>query len=60
MEILQLSQNSARIDLKLDWLTPTQLRISYKGPASVDFQAIRCDGIDISVQETSARPGSAQ
>jgi hypothetical protein len=53
IEILQLSQNATMVDLKLSWLTPTHLEITYKQPASVDFQAVKCSGIDISVRDIS-------
>ncbi len=54
VEILQLSQDSTQVDLKLNWLSPTHLEITFKQPASVDFQAIKCGGIDISIRDTSA------
>lgn len=54
IEVLQLSQDSTQVDLKLNWLSPTHLEITYKQPASVDFQAIKCGGIDISIRDTSA------
>jgi hypothetical protein len=53
IEILQLSQDATGVDLKLNWLTPTHLEITYRQPASVDFQAIKCGGIDISVRDLS-------
>lgn len=56
IEILQLSQDATGVDLKLSWLSPTHLEITYKQPASVDFQAIKCGGIDITVRDTS--PGA--
>ena len=54
IEVLQLSQDATQVDLKLNWLSPTHLEITYKQPASVDFQAIKCGGIDISIRDTSA------
>ncbi len=60
IEILQLSQDATGVDLKLNWLTPTHLEITYKQPASVDFQAIKCGGIDISVRDTSSGTNAAQ
>jgi len=59
IEILQLSQDATGVDLKLTWLTPTHLEITYKQPASVDFQAIKCGGIDISVRDLTASTGSS-
>jgi hypothetical protein len=60
IEILQLSQNATGVDLKLNWLTPTHLEITYKQPASIDFQAIKCGGIEISVRDTSAEGGQSE
>jgi len=59
IEVLQLSQDATSVDLKLNWLTPSHLEITYKQPASVDFQAIKCGGIDISVRDLSASTTSA-
>ena len=54
IEVLQLSKDATGVDMKLNWLTPTHLEITYKQPASVHFQAIKCGGIDISIRDTSA------
>jgi hypothetical protein len=51
--VLQLTQAVTTIDLKLNWLDPSHLEITYRQPASVDFQAIRCGGVDISVRNLS-------
>ena len=59
VEVLQLSQDATSVDLKLSWLTPTHLEITYKQPASVDFQAIKCGGIDISVRDLTTTTTSA-
>jgi hypothetical protein len=57
IEVLQLSQDALSVDLKLSWLTPSHLDITYRQPASVDFQAIKCGGVEISVRDLST--GSA-
>ena len=54
IEILQLSQDATSVELKMNWLTPTHLEITYRQPASVDFQATKCGGIDISVRDLSS------
>jgi hypothetical protein len=59
IQVLQLSQDAASVELKLNWLAPTHLEITYKQPASVDFQAIKCGGIDISVRDVSNAPNNA-
>ena len=38
----------------MNWLTPTHLELTYKGQRTFDFQAVRCDGIDISVRDVSS------
>lgn len=56
IEILQLSQNSPSSRLKVNWLTPSKLEITYTDNASIDFQAIKCAGIDISVLRVESDP----
>lgn len=60
IEIFQLSQDAVSVDLKLSWLTPSHLEITYRQPASVDFQAVKCGGIDISVRDLSSGTGIAR
>lgn len=56
--VLQLTQDTTKIDLTLNWLAPSHLEIAYKEPVSVDFQAIRCGGVDISVRSLSGASGT--
>ncbi len=35
----------------MNWLAPNRLELTYKGHPSIDFQAIHCAGVDISVRE---------
>jgi hypothetical protein len=59
IEVLLLMQDTRSIDLKMNWLTSSRLEVTYKQPATIDFQAIKCGGVDISVQDVSkAAPGS--
>jgi hypothetical protein len=44
------AQNMA---VEMKWLTPTHLELSYKGQRSLDFQAIKCNGVDITVRDPS-------
>ena len=37
----------------MNWLTPSHLEVTYKQPAEIDFQAIKCGGVEISVQDVS-------
>lgn len=51
--------NAHTIDMRIHWLTSSHLNVTYNGRATLDFQAIKCSGIDISVQNLSseiARP----
>jgi hypothetical protein len=54
VQVLLLSQDAASVDLKLNWLAPSHLEITYSKPASIDFQAIRCGGVVISVRDLSS------
>jgi hypothetical protein len=57
MEILGLSNEGAYpsgiTNVGMNWLTPSHLELTYKGHATLDFQAVKCDGIDISVRDVS-------
>lgn len=53
IEVLLFTQDAKSIDLKMNWLTPSHLEVTYKQPAVIDFQAIKCGGVDISVQDVS-------
>jgi hypothetical protein len=37
----------------MNWLTPTHLELTYKGRRTLDFEAVKCHGVDISVRELS-------
>jgi hypothetical protein len=41
------------MNVGMNWLGPTHLELTYKGHRSLDFQAVKCDGIDISVRDLS-------
>jgi len=51
--ILALSGGRADANsrVEMNWLTPTHLGLTYKGERSIDFQATRCDGVDISLRQ---------
>jgi len=53
IEVLLFTQDAKSIDLKMNWLTPSHLEVTYKQPAEIDFQAIKCGGVEISVQDVS-------
>jgi hypothetical protein len=37
----------------MNWLTPNHLELTYKGRRELDFEAVKCHGIDISVRDIS-------
>jgi hypothetical protein len=39
--------------LGYNWLTPKHLDLTYKGRRTLDFQAVKCAGIDISLRSLS-------
>ena len=49
--ILSFSNEAQVADLKMDWISPTHLNVTYSSYAALDFQAVKCAGIDISVVE---------
>lgn len=57
-KILELSQDAPSIDLKLTWTSSSHLEITYVQPASVDFEAIKCGGVDITVRDISDKPAN--
>jgi len=59
IQILEFSQQYARMNLKMEWLTPTHLEVTY-GPSErpgdhvdLDFQVVKIAGIDVTVRELS-------
>ena len=56
MLILALSEGKAEPDagkVEMQWLTPTHLQLTYKGQRTIDFQAVKYAGVDISVRQLS-------
>ncbi len=56
MEILGLSGGTeapGATSVEMKWLTSTHLELTYKSPRTLDFQAVKCDGVDISVRDLS-------
>lgn len=55
IKILSFSNESAYpqgvANLELKWLTPSHLDVGYGKGASVQFQAIKCAGIEISIHQ---------
>ena len=59
IEVLGFSHQYATMNLRMEWSSPTQLSVAY-GPSTrphdhvdVNFQAVKCAGIDISLRENS-------
>jgi len=56
IQILGFSHQYATMNLKIEWVTPTNLKVTYGESGKpgdhvdVDFQAIKCAGIAISAQ----------
>jgi hypothetical protein len=44
------------MNVGMEWLTPTHLELTYKGHRDIDFQAVKCNGVDISVRELLSAP----
>ncbi len=39
------------MQVRMNWLSPTRLELTYRGEHTIDFQAIRYAGVDIIFQE---------
>lgn len=56
-QVLVFSHQYETMYLKMDWITPTHLNVTYAPSArpndhvSLDFQVVKYDGVDISVRE---------
>ncbi len=59
IQVLGFSHQYPTMNLKMEWVTPAHLNVTYgenTGPGdqvSLDFQVVKCAGIDISVQHVS-------
>jgi hypothetical protein len=56
MMILQLADATAdpvNTGVEINWLTPTHLELTVRGNQSIVFQAVKSDGIEISVRDLS-------
>lgn len=47
------------MNVGMNWLTPTHLELTYKGRRSFEFQAVRCNGVDVSVRDLSTSTTSS-
>jgi RHS repeat-associated protein len=43
------------MDVGINWLTPTRLELTYRGHPTVEFQAVKCRGVDIITREADSR-----
>jgi hypothetical protein len=43
----------------MTWLTPKHLELTYEGPRTLDFEAVRAHGVDISVRDLSSKPDAS-
>ena len=44
----------------MNWLTPTHLELTYTGQRTIDFQAARYAGVDISVRDLATQASTAR
>jgi hypothetical protein len=59
IQVLLFMQNARSIDLRMNWSTSSHLEVTYRQPAVIDFQAIKCGGVDISVRDVSSETPEA-
>lgn len=53
LELADATEDSADTHVEMNWLTPTHLELTIRGNQSITFQAVKWNGIDISVQDFS-------
>jgi hypothetical protein len=53
LELADATDDPVDTRVELNWLTPTHLELTVKGNQSIVFQAVKWDGIDISVRDLS-------
>jgi hypothetical protein len=53
-QILLFDHQTDTVGLQMKWLSPTHLDVTYNQHASLDFQVVKCAGIEISVRDLSA------
>jgi hypothetical protein len=64
-QVLVFSHQYATMFLKMDWITPTHLNVTYAASTrpsdhvSLDFQAVKCDGVEITVREIPSGASNA-
>lgn len=49
-----IANKGGTINLTMKWLTPSHLEVTYDGHARMDFNAVKYEGIDISVRDLSS------
>ena len=58
-QVLLFSHEYATMNLKMDWVSPKHLAVSYAATTrpndhvELEFEAIKCAGIDISIRDVS-------
>jgi hypothetical protein len=64
-QVLAFSHQYATMYLKMDWITPTHLDVTYAASTrpndhvSLDFQAVKCDDVEITVREIPSGTSNA-
>jgi hypothetical protein len=53
LELADATDDPVDTRVEMNWLTPTHLELTVKGNQSIVFQAVKWDGIDISVRDLS-------
>jgi hypothetical protein len=48
-----VSNAGGTIGLKMQWLSPSHLEVTYEGRASLEFQVVKYAGVDVSVRDLS-------
>lgn len=52
IEILSFSDQSSNVQFNMQWDSPTHLTVVFTDRSTIDFQAIKCADVEISVRQT--------
>jgi hypothetical protein len=54
LQLADATDDPVNTRVEMNWLSPTHLELSFKGNQTIEFQAVKWAGIDISVRDPSS------
>ena len=53
-------EDAGSMNVGMNWLTPTHLELTYRGHPIIEFQAVKCYRVDISIREATLSSATAE